>query len=745
MKASRFSFYLFMLLLSGMTILSCSKDDPVEPDGGTEEPGIEEPEEPAGDEEMVLGEQTILITPELISHVSTPVTGMQIVLDNSIDEAELPKEGEILLNIERSETFPYGFLGKVSQVSKIADGYVIDTEKAYLDEAFDKLYVEGEMEVTSFDIPMESDSRVEIGNGSTSINLELDDYVEAECKGKRLSFTLSSGKESSISFSTGIAFNFVCKIDIDKEKHSPILEMTLKSAWNGSTAFDFSTEDPKPKIQPLINFSLVPKATLPGALIQVLLRPHIRISAIAQPQGRMNFNLSNSSTLVSSFSFNYKDGIPTIEPKIETADFMRLSSARFELDGGLFVGLQCDFIAYAFSEKIASISIPFSIGPRVSAKFSYDMVQSTPYDALADSKISFEYLHYSLTARCSLFKLLKQGEGFSEDYIQFQSLEGYLGLDGKKDIGILPKFNDMTAERIKSDKTQAVVASTITNDLILPIEVDYQLYDENEDKVSVEKDWKVYQKEEEMNNPFMKTISDLDTDKKYIVRPIINMPIFGEIEASPSVEIEPEISVTTEHYLSQGESLTLLGSFDPALQADCNITEYGICYDTSGNPTLYGTHNAASGNDEGLFQTTIIAEDDVTYYYRAYLIADGQIYYGEVKEAKKEKNDSIIGYWKLKSTHSETIGADHPHDDPGWTWGDLLIKADGTFLTGDPTLYGNWGYSSGSLLLEYEDEGEMLNFYFRINQLDEQILDVVMTVYNDSEVYKMYVTFERLY
>ena len=223
------------------------------------------------------------------------------------------------------------------------------------------------------------------------------------------------------------------------------------------------------------------------------------------------------------------------------------------------------------------------------------------------------------------------------------------------------------------------------------------------------------------------------------------MPIFGEIEASPSVEIEPEISVTTEHYLSQGESLTLLGSFDPALQADCNITEYGICYDTSGNPTLYGTHNAASGNDEGLFQTTIIAEDDVTYYYRAYLIADGQIYYGEVKEAKKEKNDSIIGYWKLKSTHSETIGADHPHDDPGWTWGDLLIKADGTFLTGDPTLYGNWGYSSGSLLLEYEDEGEMLNFYFRINQLDEQILDVVMTVYNDSEVYKMYVTFERLY
>ena len=744
MKTSRFSFYLFMLLLSGMTLFSCSKDDPVESGEGTEEPGKEEPEEPAEDEEMVLGEQTIMLTPELIDHVSTPVTGMQIVLDNSIGEAELPKEGEILLNIERSDLFPYGFLGKVSQVSKTAEGYVIDTEKAYLDEAFDKLYVEGEMEVTSFDLPSASDSRVEIGDGSTSIDLKLDDYVEAGCNGKRLSFTLSS-KESFISFSTGIAFNFVCKIDIDKEKHSPILEMTLKSAWNGSTTFDFSTKNPKSKTQPLVNFSLVPKATLPGALIQVLLRPHIRISAIAQPQGKMNFDITNSSTLISSFTFNYKDGVPTIEPKVETADFMRLSSERFELNGGLFAGLQCDFIAYAFSEKIASISIPFSIGPRVSAKFSYDIVQSTPYDALADTKLSFEYLHYSLTARCSLFKLLKPGAGFTEDYIQFRSLEGYLGLDGKKEIGIFPKFNDMTAERVKSDKTQAVIASTVTNDLIVPVKIDYQLYDEDENKISVEKDWATYHWEEEMNNPFMKTISDLDTDKKYIVRPIINMPIFGEIEAEPSVEIEPEIGVITESYMSQDESLILMGSFDPALQADCNITEYGICYDTSGNPTLYGSHNVADGHNEGLFQTAIIAEDDITYYYRAYLIADGQIYYGEVKEAKKEKNDLIVGYWKFVSTYSVTTGADHSHiDDPGWTWGDLLIMENGAYQTGDPTLYGNWLYNGEYLLLEYKDEGEMLNFYFKTTQLDENILDVVMTVYNDEEVYRMYVTFERV-
>lgn len=40
MKASKFSFYLFMLLLSGMTMLSCSKDNPVESDEGTEEVNV---------------------------------------------------------------------------------------------------------------------------------------------------------------------------------------------------------------------------------------------------------------------------------------------------------------------------------------------------------------------------------------------------------------------------------------------------------------------------------------------------------------------------------------------------------------------------------------------------------------------------------------------------------------------------------------------------------------------------------
>ena len=481
----------------------------------------------------------------------------------------------------------------------------------------------------------------------------------------------------------------------------------------------------------------MPKLGAAG-IAECIFNPELVLYFVAEAQGKVNIDTNLQFVDESVMGLEYKDGSWDFGSRSIGQGGSLAESAKFSLEGSAFSGLECALEAKVFSEEITSLSIPFKVGGKVSAEISSEIVTSADYETLSDLQVTFGVPNLSAGAKVSghLFKGL-EGD-LSLSFFDKNLLE--------KKVYLFPKFEDMNAKRIEDDKTKADVSSNVTQDLLFPVEIDYNLYDEEENEIQAERNWLSYREEEDMHNPLTKTFTDLSVSKKYFVRPVVKVPLFGEIPAKPIVEIEPEeIGVTTESYLSQDESLILMGYFDPALQADCNITEYGICYDTSGNPTLYGTHNAASGNDEGLFQTTIIAEDDVTYYYRAYLIADGQIYYGEVKEAKKEKNDSIIGYWKLKSTHSETIGADHPHDDPGWTWGDLLIMADGTFLTGDPTLYGNWGYSSGSLLLEYEDEGEMLNFYFRINQLDEQILDVVMTVYNDSEVYKMYVTFERLY
>lgn len=741
-----------MLLLSGMTIFSCSKDNPVESDEGTEEPGTEEPEEPAEDEEVaVLNENAFILTEDILNYVENDVvTEHSIKLSNAIPESELPKVGQVIVCGVDSEKFPYGFMGKVEQVLSSGGSYEVQTVPASLTEAFDELSINQDLE---FEVEADEETRA---------SFIVTPYTDAEgFKGASLNLGgLSVGDKLNGKINGSIGFGFKANFLFEYKGILPSVGLTvdakeicnLTSSLSGKLSGKF-LNIPIPINAKSIKIPIKAIKKVPDArafqvvpiVIYIVIGPSVEVSFVGEGEGvvETETSLSGTSSVIRTEIF-YKNGILNkVGCGIISDGSFDLGMTKLNMDGSLWLGFK---VALKLSPEWAKNTDIFSISTNVgpSLKAAIEEIGSPDFYEINKDKTLDLAGHWNGKWEADFTSLARKEQKDTVNLFKYEA-EFFDIPFGERQYPLFPKFTNMEAERRSQEKTEAVVASTVVNDLPYSVKIDYRLYDEDGVELPVEKAWKVYQKEEEMNNPFMKTISDLDTDKKYIVRPIIDMPIFGEIKASPSVEIEPEIGVTTESYMSQDESLILMGSFDPALQVDCNITEYGICYDTSGNPTLYGSHNVADGHNEGLFQTAIIAEYDITYYYRAYLIADGQIYYGEVKEAKKEKNDSIIGYWKLKSTHSETIGADHPHDDPGWTWGDLLIKADGTFLTGDPTLYGNWGYSSGSLLLEYEDEGEMLNFYFRINQLDEQILDVVMTVYDDSEVYKMYVTFERLY
>ncbi len=710
-KTHRIALLSFVLLLMGsFLLLSCSKDEDLEPEK-TEEPNQEKPSQ---DGEMILGERTILLDSEFIQHVKEPAIESRILLDGSIDESDLPQLGDILLNIDASDNFPYGFLGKVTEINKTGDGYSINTEKAYLDETFDKLYIEDEMVVTTYEPPT---PKTRGTLGIDSLTFEMNDYSEADCTGKQFSLTIPM----DIKLDVGIALKFSYKIDIDKESHDPIFDFTLKNAWKCACTTDINIEGSKSSSIPLGQLSFG-KLSPVGGIAHVLFRPRIEISAFASAQGKIDFEFSKTNSSISSFSFNNQGGTPHMSPAIEQEQTTRVTSSKVGMDGTLFAGLQCSFIAYALNEKLASIQIPFSIGPWVSADFSYDMITSTPYESLADAKISVEGLHYSIAARCSLFKFFSEKEkednddkgDFHEYYIPFGPYENHIG--DKKEYGIFPKFNNLEAKRMIADQTQAAVASTVTNDLLIPVEIDYNLYDENDTKLSVEREWRPYYREEEMNNPLMKNINGLEPSKTYFVRPTVNFPLFGEIEAEPSAEIEPDITVTTEGSSSRNKTLMLFGSFDPELQSHYLISGYGICYDTSGNPSLSSTSIAASGNDEGNFQVMFSAQENVTYYYRAYLVIDGTVYYGAIKEAELEQDNSIIGHWKFINARS--VG-DYGDESLG-VFGDFIINANGTcsLLFDSEHISGKWSLGNGHIIIRYDEEDE-ITLAFSIKTLTE--------------------------
>lgn len=102
-------------------------------------------------ESYVLNKNTQMITDDQLKYVSPSPEDPTTLIYSADLSNNVPKVGNVLW-APVSDTFPYGFLGKVSEVSKSKDGSAqVKTVTAPLSEAFDELYVD---EIVEF-IPQE--------------------------------------------------------------------------------------------------------------------------------------------------------------------------------------------------------------------------------------------------------------------------------------------------------------------------------------------------------------------------------------------------------------------------------------------------------------------------------------------------------------------------------------------------------------------------------------------------------------
>lgn len=721
MKTSRFSFYLFMLLLSGMTLFSCSKDDPVESSEGTEEPGKEEPEEPAGDEDVaVLSEDAFVLTEDILSYVENDVvTEHNIKFSNAIPESDLPKVGQVIVCGVDSEKFPYGFMGKVEQVLSSGGSYEVQTVPASLTEAFDELSINQDLEFEveadasasrALSWGMEKYSDADGFEGTNYIIKELpliDDDVSVNLSGNsgfavRANLTIEHYKDTPlyVSFTAGFKRFFNVGISVEGEASGRIFNGTLASLSFSKMPVKISAEK-SVKLEESRAVQVIP-------IILFILQPRIDINVFGELEG--SFEVSGGFGAEAAIQAGglyrggegFKVGAHVLPNPKFNLDFNGLS-----LDGKYKMGLEAAFIIQPLLFKKPLMQLSADIGPSIESSMK-GIGAPDFYEQNQETTIALNYLDSRGQAIIDFRELF--GEEDNDDLLKECALTFPLL---SHEYSLFPKFDDLKAQRTATDKTQAVITSNVINDLIVPVEIDYQLYDKDEVKLPVENNWTYYHWAEDMLNPFMKIISGLATDETYYVRPKLNMPIFGEIEAEPSVEIEPEIGVITEDHNFNDNSLTMYGSFAPELQADYEITEYGICYDTSGNPTVYSTSIVASGNNAGKFQATIEAEEDVTYYYRAFLVVGGDVYYGEIKTAKKTSDSPIVGTWERVRTVTKweyrgeiTYSSSSSPSDYGYRdfW---VIRADGTFDGYDTDAvawpYGTYTFTGGSLQLHYYD------------------------------------------
>lgn len=100
-----------------------------------------------------------------------------------------------------------------------------------------------------------------------------------------------------------------------------------------------------------------------------------------------------------------------------------------------------------------------------------------------------------------------------------------------------------------------------------------------------------------------------------------------------SFKTNPEVTATIKSYTADVESITVSANVTGGLSS-WSISERGVCYSTSPDPTVSGTKVKAATADRGDFTVTISGlEDGTTYYIRAYAQYDEGIAYSESKPA----------------------------------------------------------------------------------------------------------------
>lgn len=716
----------FYILLCLFTLAGCAGDSPEDMSGKPEEekPGDEKPEE-VGD--IILGENTKRLTADFINHVSVPVTDMQIVMDASVPKSLLPQKGDILLNSEISEKFPYGFLGKVSQVKADGTRYLIETEKAYLDEAFEKLYVEGVMDAVVEETPRTK------GDEDPTYEKTWQLYENGDYKGISTSYTIkalhgcSAGSSLGFTLETGFYFQYI--IDINNKIKKPHVSFSLKNIWNFAPSINLEyarkTNDEIYSTK-LASIPLVPKVGA-GKVADVVLRPELVLNLVARADGKINMETNLSALFEYVIGVEYKDGQWSAVFRPYSNDVPVCESFKFSMDGSFAFGLECAFQTRLFSEKLASLSVPFFVGAKVSAKLSHEFIASYDYEELSENVITFGLPNVSASVEANILKSDKRGGDTNSGNFSIKLENNF----NEKKFHLFPKFENFSARRFQADNSKGLASSVVTHELLLPVNIDYKIYSEN-GEVSDERNWMKYRKEDDIASPFEKEFSGLKPSWEYKVVPVIKLPIWGEVEASPTVGIDAEISVETlgSEVSKSRDNVTFFGSFDPETE---RVSEYGFCYTTDGSePSIDNGRMIVTGHTQGCFSAVLqpVVENTI-YKFRAYLVAEEEIYYGETKTIIIEEDledNLLIGKWKLIKNEGESIYdgevmADEPYY---WPWGDLVINADGTMSAEAGLLKkisGKWNMmEANTWTFQYEDEGRLLGFACIVKDLTEDSL-----------------------
>ena len=582
-----------LIVLAGLFLAACEKHE-------SNEPG--QPDETQT--EYTLNDDVIVFDEEMSQYIISCSNG-EIILGNGIDPITVPTEGKIICAPITVNT-PSGFLGRISDITENAAGYIIETAPVPLYEVFDELHIDTNMDVTGH---LQSTEDI---NGNTCDAEMVSDTVWdslSEAYADSLSFvaTKTSGsitteeKTAKLDIPSDsfdgylyLKFSLSAKIDISSIRQINSFELTLskKTGIEGEwTVFSDETEMECNLASLKHVFSPIP---IPGTPVVIVPQLYSDLSLSTKENTEivtsLNYQFENQS-----YTFKYLDGqvsFDTQDHSVDNDKYLRFKSlnCKTTFTFSLATGMKFSF----WNENLMSLGGEF----KNDLAFKFDLPVSMDDTDLL--KINPEITvtpaaEISLYIESLLFKLIPENE---DGRIAWKK-------DLKWDpfpIHAFPEFSGISVSQ--SDKEISISSNIQTTSLIRCEEAGFALFESGNDKAIEHNSF--------LRLPWTKSektcdivFTKPDNNKTYTIRPYVMADgkyyygnggkkrvksYFGETAGGKfSITYDNQNRIISIY--SHGHNNRTTITYDDQNNT-ATVSDYGerstVLFDSNGNPTKIG-------------------------------------------------------------------------------------------------------------------------------------------------------------
>ena len=565
----------------------------------------------------VLSNDVVRMEKGLLDYL-VKVEGMALTFESSLPKTLEPSKGDILVCTDfEHPLFEEGFVGKVYDTSASSDGFLVRCDTVSdITEVFD--CVVGIEEVvyddpgstrgswSSAPIPIEASLNYDTG-GSGDLGVSMSGTVSGRVKAT-------------------IVYN------ISRERQH--ISAMLNHDWNlganiklKSTMGRFFRSAPAQQLSPAVRFP----AALPILKFQLFGAPFVRGSADAE----LEVSLSSPTHSYTSGIVYENGAFQGVHRSLgnSSGSINPTFSSTLSLNGYVQGGYLFDFYLGTIQcLGYVKSAVDFYIGPKLTGNYKMDLGAAASrdyYHTVKDSKVGLSLL--SLDAE-AYGEAAYMGESVARHTFMELSLASLL----YNEWYLFPEFSDITVEPSKTD-AEATLSYRPSRNVLLPLTLGIGLYDKDDEPVDDYYSESEYKRDDsgfEMEHTF----SSLTRNKPYTAYPLIKYA-GGTIVATPSKDFRLDALVETGEASSVTASSAVVAGYAEGLESAETLCELGVCYSTSGTPSINNGKFVSSGRtSSGEFTVSLTGlQPNTTYYYATLLAIDGEYFYGDMKYFKTEE------------------------------------------------------------------------------------------------------------